>query len=282
MTKVARNMPLTLHDHQTQLTPEISVSDARTEIQKQVLPEHPKPEEAHMSLDAQLSDPKPANIPRELTSKRVVSQPCPQPGSEFHAHQNSFEPFRIDAGDKCCTQKQDNIPARQYDTLDADVWKQCDDPSASKSNALDGLDGFKAPAELPPVKGKTYKQTASRFYARHRAAMEAASVMASEPDHCDADQARTCRTPSSAVEPSKDFEPWSFSCKSVGASPAFATALNLDESMARNFPAVPEFTATRCLRPFAISAAKLPSLPPLKSSNVAAWSVPMANPLNTF
>jgi len=277
LSSVARNMPLILHDHQMQLAPEIAISDARTEIQKQVLMEHTEAEEARVSLHAQLSDPELPSTPRKLTSKRTSSRPRPQRGSKVHAHQSSFESFRMDAGEKSCTRKRESSLARHYDALDADVWKQCDDPRARQSNTLDDLDGFKAPADLPPVKGKTSKQTASRFYARHRAAMEAASVMAWEPEHFDMNQVHTCTTPS-AVERSNDSESWSFNSKRVGASPASAMSLDLDAGMPKNSSAVPEFTATCCLRPFAISTAKLPSLLPQKSSKVAAWRVPTASP----
>lgn len=255
----------------------LALCDLRTE----------KPVEPQISLDTELAAAEPAIARRKSNSKKTHSRPRPQRGSPSHAQENQFQCFRMDAGEKCAPRKRESSLARHYDALDADEWKQCIETSAKHGNScrsdvfssLDALTGGKAPAELPPVNRKSSKQTASRFYARHRSTMEAAFAMACEADQCDAGQIRTCMRPSPSGKQPNNFECRSLSPKPFGVSPASAMAIDLDAVTSEN-KSVAGFTATHYLRPFAICSAKLPSLPPQKSSKAFAWSVPIASPLN--
>lgn len=274
-------MPLALCDRRT----EEIVSETRPEFPQQGLAENPKPAETHISLNAELGAAEPAIAPKKPTSKRTHSRPRPQPGSTTRAQENQFQCFRMDAGEKPATWKRESSLARQYDALDADAWNQINETNTMHGrdvlSSMRALAGCKAPAELPPVKGKSSKQAASRFYARHRATMEAASAMAWEADQCDADSVNTCMRPSSTAKQPNDLEFRSSSRKLFSVSPASAMAIDLDAGISED-KSTTSFTATHYLRPFVISSAKLPSLPPQKSSKASAWSVPMTSPFNVF
>jgi len=278
-------MPLTICDRRT----EKSVSETWTEFPKQALSENPKAAEAQISLDIELADAKPAIVTRMSKPKRTHGRPRPQRGSTARAQENPCQSFRMDAGEKCDSSKRESSLARHYDALDADVWKKSNETSAMHGNScgsdvlssLDALNGYKAPSDVPPVKGKSCKQAASRFYARHRATMEAASAMGWEADQCDAEPVHTCMRHMPTAKQSTHFEFMSSRPKLFGVSPASAMAIDLDAGISDNISAA-EFTATHYLIPFAISSAKLPSLPPQKSSKAAALSVPMASPFNVF
>eukprot|EP00930_Biecheleria_cincta_P026476 TRINITY_DN1865_c0_g1_i1.p1 TRINITY_DN1865_c0_g1~~TRINITY_DN1865_c0_g1_i1.p1 ORF type:complete len:662 (-),score=85.52 TRINITY_DN1865_c0_g1_i1:376-2307(-) len=272
MTSGAKKMSSTRCDHRT----EKAVSETQT-----ALAEHLKPAEPQMPMDIQLSDAKPPTAPRKPTSKRTSSRPRPQPGSTVQAQENQCQSFRMDAGERCASRKRESSLARHYDALHADAWKRCNETSAMQSKSFESdvrssLDVCKAPADLPPVKGKTCRQPASRLYARHRASMEAASAMA-----CEADQVNTCTRPSPTSKHPKKNEFRPASPKHLGVPPASAMAIDLDAGISKSFPTA-EFAGTHCLKPFAISSAKLPSLAHQKSSPAAAWSVPMATPFNVF
>jgi len=305
--EITRKTPLALCDRPSQLASENAASEAQLCLNAEFSNSKPASIPRKPTSKRASSRPRPQRVHTQQNScqtfcmdagescgarTRESSLACHYDAldADTYTQQNSCQSFRMDAGEKRGARKRESSLAYHYDALDVDAWQQfngrsevrsdiCDTGVATRS--LDAFNAFKAPADLPPVKGKTFKQTASRFYARHRATMQAASVLNWEQDQCGGDQVSTCMTPSFGAKRPTDIESYS-SPKEFGVPGASAMALDLDAAMSKNVSAAPEFMPSRSLRPFAISTAKLPSLVPRKGSKAAAWSLPISSPVNIF
>lgn len=227
------------------------------------------------------------SIPKKPSSKKLSSRPRHRRSRPDDACQIPCPSFRMDHGETAGACQRESSLARHYDALDASSCKRRDEMTAihasrtrdcSLSRSYEALDSFTAPVQLPPVKGKTIKGSPSRFSARHRASMAAASVMAWELGSRDTDQIHPHTSASAGLHRAADSKRRSSDVGKSVVAPSSACSLDLDESVPKDFSERSEFTPTHSLpvlRPFAISASKLPRLPSRSQHvNAAEWSVP--------
>lgn len=231
---------------------------------------------------------KPVSVPAKPIQKKP-KRPAVRQGRRDKASRTKCQSFRMDAGEADVGRQRESSLARGYDALEADWRPPGKDTDAvrtratcdySLSRSCDASDDLKAPKELPPVRCTTPMQTTSRFSARHRAAMAAASAMAWEVGSREtkvpelrsdtpvvnrpAPEVRLSRSPSRV----QSYMPTS-------SAMAFDLEGHIACSTSTSSQAAPS-RALPLLTPFGISASKLPPVPmQRKSQNIAAWRVPV-------
>jgi len=240
--------------------------------------------------------------------------------------------YRMDLGEVEQRQtRRESSLVRQYDTLGAafcDISGDGDFPKTSEtSNAFshrqkesatnrenslarsyDALDNFRAPAERPPLKGRTPTQSLkskSRSVARHRAVLSAASAMGVEicsdaPTALQPPQIPSFSTPLAELRQASDMKtdvgPRQLGLRrAVASSPASskswshrqgcleraipgAVELDLGESsFTRAAPASPASLHASKSAFLIRSSSKLPPIcPPKKTASISGWKVPLA------